>query len=98
MGAGPPDRCGAGGRWLRGARPAGGAGRLLVVPPPGRTGNSGLRLLRTGVVWAGLAGAGAGAGLLGRAGLEAITTGLIGAIEGLLAGPGGLVTRAGLKQ
>ena len=65
-----------------------------MVPPPGRTGNSGLRLLRTGVVWAGRAGV--GAGLLGRAGLEAITTGLIGAIEGLLAGPGGLVTRAGL--
>jgi len=101
IGAGVPERWGWGGRWLKGARPAGGAGRLLVpagapltgrptswgLPGAGRLGSSGLRL-------------GAGAAEAGRAGgFDAITTGLgsggLPAITGgLAAGAAGLPTGA----
>ena len=99
IGAGVPERWGWGGRWLKGARPAGGAGRLLVpagapltgrptswgLPGAGRLGSSGLRL-------------GAGAAEAGRAGgFDAITTGF--GIGGLPAITGGLAAvAAGLPR
>ena len=104
IGAGVPERWGWAGRWLKGARPAGGAGRLLVpagapltgrptswgLPGAGRLGSSGLRL------GAGAADAGRAGGFdaittgLGSGGLPAITGGLAAAAAGLPKGAAGL--------
>lgn len=104
IGAGVPERWGWAGRWLKGARPAGGAGRLLVpagapltgrptswgLPGAGRLGSSGLRL------GAGAAEAGRAGGFdaittgLGSGGLPAITGGLAALAAGLTTGAAGL--------